>query len=301
MITKTAVGASDIQFSELVYGAWRLADDTDRSKAHIQKKIEACLDVGMTTFDHADIYGDYECETLFGQAFREMSEAHGITQHVSKCDVALISDKFPDRRVKHYDTSAGYIQQSVDNSLQRLGIECLDVLLIHRPDPFMDADETGAMLDSLVTDGKTRAVGVSNFKAHDYHLLQSRMNSRLITNQIEISLLANQAMTDGDLAYLQTERMTPMAWSPLAGGALFSDNPVAVRLRPALQRHADAQGVDITAIALAWLMAHPAGIVPVIGSNNLDRIRAAADAARVQMSRHDWYELYELANGHEVP
>lgn len=301
MINKTPIGSCDIEFSRLVYGAWRLADDADRSKANVQAKIEACLDVGMTTFDHADIYGDYECETLFGEAFREMTDAHSLTQHITKCDIALVSEKFPARTVKYYDTSAAYIEQSVNTSLTRCGVEQMDVVLIHRPDPFMDADETGAMLDALVDAGKTKAVGVSNFKAQDYHLLQSRMKHPLVTNQIEISLIHNQAMTNGDLAFLQQHRVTPMAWSPLAGGDLFGNGESAARVRPRLEQHAQEQGVDISAVALAWLLAHPAGIVPVIGTNNIDRIRASADAVKVELSRHDWFELYELANGHEVP
>ncbi len=301
MITKSALGTSAQEFSRIIYGAWRLGDDKDTSKAAIQAKIEACLDVGMTTFDHADIYGDYECERLFGHAFKEMSEAQSITQHITKCDIALISEKHPGRRVKYYDTSGAYIQQSVENSLALTGVEIMDMVLIHRPDPFMDADETGAALDALIDSGKTRAVGVSNFKPHDWNLLQSRMTHSLQTNQIEISLLANEALTNGDLAFMQQHSISPMAWSPLAGGALFGDTPAAKRLLPKLNEHAAAFSVDASAVALAWLMAHPAGIFPVVGTNNLDRIRASADAMKVTLSRHDWFELYELACGHEVP
>ena len=300
MINKQTLSSSGLEFSRLIYGAWRLADDPDTSKTHIQAKIEACLEIGMTTFDHADIYGDYQCERLFGQAFKEMSDAHGITQHVTKCDIALISEQFPQRRVKYYDTSAAYIQRSVENSLDLTGVEVMDLVLIHRPDPMMNADETGAALDALIDSGKTRAVGVSNFAVRDWELLQSRMRHPLQTNQIEISLLANQALTNGDLAFLQQHRVNPMAWSPLGGGALFGDSPAAQRLKPALDAHAQAAGVDPAAVALAWLLAHPAGIFPVIGSNNIDRIRSSADALKVNLSRHDWFELYELARGHEV-
>lgn len=295
------VGPNGLTISQLVYGAWRLADDSDTSLKHVQAKIEACIDVGMTTFDHADIYGDYSCETLFGQAFKDMTDARAVAQHVSKCDVALLSDKFPTRKVKHYDTTAAYVTQSAETSLQRLGIEALDLLLIHRPDPLMNADETGAALDALVDSGKVKNVGVSNFKPWDFSLLQSRMKHPLVANQIEISLLANACFTNGDLAHAQEHRITPMAWSPLAGGALFGDSPAATRVMARLTEIADAQSVDTTAVALAWLLAHPAGIVPVIGTNNLARISASARALDVSLSREDWFELYELANGHEVP
>ena len=298
---KLPVGSNGLEMSQLVYGAWRLADDTDTSKAHIQAKIEACLDIGMTTFDHADIYGDYSCEALFGDVFKDMTDAHAITQHVSKCDVALLSDKFPNRQVKHYDTTSAYVTQSVETSLKRLNIDALDLLLIHRPDPLMDADDTGAALDALVDAGKVKNVGVSNFKPWDFELLQSRMKHPLVANQIEISLLANDAFINGDLAMAQQKRIAPMAWSPLAGGALFGDSPAAQRVMPKLEALAAEQGVDATAVALAWLLRHPANILPVIGTNNIQRIRASADALKVQLSREDWYLLYELANGHEVP
>lgn len=300
MIDTIRLGTSDVQFSRLVYGAWRLADDAETSKAAIQRKIEACLSIGITTFDHADIYGDYSCEQLFGAAFREMTEVHALTQHVTKCDIALVSQKFPERRVKYYDTTASYINESVEKSLQRTGVECMDLVLIHRPDPLMNADETGAALDSLVNSGKARAVGVSNFKAFDIELLQSRMEHQLQSNQIEISLTHTDALTNGDLAYLQQRRMTPMAWSPLGGGHLFGDTLTAQRLAPRLQEHAAAFGVDTASVALAWLLQHPANIIPVIGSNNTDRIRASAGASLVKLSRHDWFELYELARGFEV-
>ncbi len=287
--------------SALVYGAWRMADGADTSAQTALKKIKLCLELGITTFDHADIYGDYRCEALFGEALKlEPSLKHKI-QIVTKCGIKLISAKYPDRRVKHYDSSEAHIRSSVETSLKLLGVERLDALLIHRPDPFMNAHETGACLDALVTEGKIGAAGVSNFSVSDFNLLQSAMQTPLVTNQLEISLLAQHTFLDGSLSQCQQHKIRPMAWSPLAGGRLFGDHETAKRLHPALQDLAQAHGVDIDAVAIAWLLAHPAGIVPVVGTNNLERMARLGDAFKVNMSLETWYHLWTLAAGKEVP
>lgn len=290
----------DVELSRIVYGMWRLADDEDRSPAHVQGKIEACLEQGITSFDQADIYGDYESEAVFGAALRASPSLRERIEIVTKCDICLLSDKAPDRRVKHYDTSPEHIRASVDTSLSRMGIEAVDVLLLHRPDPLMDHRATGETLDALVREGKVRSVGVSNFKPHDWTLLASAMSQPLVTNQIEISLLALDPFTNGDLAFLQERGVPPMAWSPLAGGALVSgssDGP----LRTALARVAQGHGVGIAAVAIAFLLRHPACILPVMGTNNPARIASFTDALSVALDRETWFELYTAATGREVP
>jgi predicted oxidoreductase len=287
-------------FSRIVYGAWRLNDGQDNTPALALKKIQACVDIGITSFDHADIYGNYSCEALFGAALKLNASLKQKIQTITKCDIMLKSDLFPDRKTKHYDTSPQHIRASVEASLQRIGVDVIDVLLLHRPDPMMDAVATGACLDELVKIGKIRAAGVSNFKPWDWTLLQTHMRTPLVTNQIELSLLARDPFTDGTLAQAQQLGAPPMAWSPLAGGALFASDGAALRLRPALQRVADEYGVGIDAVAVAWLLAHPARIVPVMGTNNLQRIAKLGDAFKVKMHRETWFELLELAAGHEV-
>ncbi len=287
-------------FSRLVYGAWRMSDDVDNAPKDALAKIHAVLDVGITTFDHADIYGDYSCETLFGKALRLDPSIKDRIQIVTKCDIMLKSEKYPERHFKHYDTSPAHIKASVDASLARLGVDVIDVLLLHRPDPFMDAAATGACLDELVKVGKIRAAGVSNFMPHDWNLLQANMKTPLVTNQLEISLLARHPFTDGTLSQAQQLKAPPMAWSPLGGGSLFTDETHADRLRPALHRIAVHNGVMIDAVAVAWLLAHPARILPVMGTNNLERISKLGDAFKVDMPRETWFELLELARGHEV-
>jgi predicted oxidoreductase len=283
--------------SRIVYGLWRLGDDADTSPRHVQAKIEACLAQGITTFDAADIYGGYTVEAIFGAALATPGLRDRI-EIITKCDIVAPVGRHSAARVKHYDTSAAHILASVEASLRDMATDRIDLLLIHRPDPLMDPVETGRALDELVASGKVRAVGVSNFRPWDLSLLQSAMTARLVTNQIEVSLLHSDPFTNGDLADLQERAITPMAWSPLAGGRLFNRDHGALFAR--LEAMGQAQGVDASAVAVAWLLRHPAGIVPVMGTNSLPRIARLAEALAVKIDRRDWFELYTLALGHEV-
>ncbi len=293
--------SENLTVSRLIYGLWRLGDDADTSAAHVQAKLEACLSQGITTFDQADIYGNYSSEQIFGQALKAAPALRDQMQIITKCDIMLVSDQYPSRRVKHYDTSAKHIEASVNASLTNMNIEKIDVLLLHRPDPLMDHLETGACLDGLVRSGKVAAIGVSNFKQWDWDLLQSAMSEKLVTNQIEINLNAHECFTDGSIAFLQQAGIKPMAWSPLAGGKLLADGGDLTDVQRALKTIADKQGVGTDAVAVAWLLKHPATILPILGTNNLQRIHSLSDALKVEMSREDWYVLYQAALGGEVP
>ena len=285
----------DLSLSRMIYGMWRLGDVDDTSPKAVQAKIEACLEQGITTMDQADIYGGYLAEEIMGagltQAIKDQIEV------VTKCDILVPAGRYSDVPGKYYDTSRAHILASVDHSLRLMGIDKIDILLIHRPDPLMDHHETGAALDEVVASGKVRAVGVSNFKLHDWTLLQSAMKSQLVTNQIEMSLGAHDAFTNGDLAYLQERSVAPMAWSPLGGGALMTEN---TPLTAVMEEVANANSVDRAAVAVAWLLAHPAKIIPVMGTNNINRIRGFSDAFNVDMPRTTWFKLYEAALGREV-
>ena len=288
-----------LEFSRIVYGMWRLGDDDDTSTAHVRAKIDACLEQGLTTFDQADIYGDYGAEALMGAALKEAPALRDQMEIVTKCDIVAPIGKYSDKPVKYYDTSRAHILASVDNSLKNMNIEHIDLLLIHRPNPLMNHHETGAALDEVVASGKVRHVGVSNFKPWDWDLLSSAMKAPLVTNQIELSLLAHDAFTNGDLAVLQRLGSAPMAWSPVGGGGLFdADN---ARLRGALTTIGKQHDVDEVAVAVAWLLAHPANILPVMGTNTISRIKAFSDAFKVEMDRETWFALYTNALGHEVP
>lgn len=290
-----------IEFSRIVYGMWRVGDDKDTSTKHIRAKIDACLDQGITTIDQADIYGGYTAEALLGDCLKEHKGLREKLEIVSKCDIVAPVGRYADASVKHYDTSAGHIARSIDNSLSDLGTDYLDLLLIHRPDPLMDHHETGRALDDAVASGKVRAVGVSNFRPWDWSLLQSAMKTPLATNQIELSLISHEPFVNGDVASLQEKGIHPMAWSPLGGGDLVSGKDESKRaLHGAMVKAAQDHGVDIAAIAVAWLLRHPVGILPVMGTNTISRIKTFGQALDLKMEREQWFELYTAALGREV-
>jgi len=292
------VALSDkLEFSRLIYGMWRLAEDSDTSAKHVEAKIQACLDQGITTFDQADIYGGYTAETVLGAALKANRSLAKQMEIVTKCDILVDAGRHSGTRVKHYDTSREHIHASVDASLSEMGIEHIDLLLVHRPDPFMDHHVTGAALDELVASGKVGSIGVSNFRPWDWELLQSATKNQLVTNQIEISLKEIAPFTNGDLAFHQRHGHRLMAWSPLGGGDLMGGNSAVAAV---MDRLAAQTGLDRAAVAVAFLLAHPAGILPVLGTNNLSRIATISDALKVRLDRQDWFELYEAALGREV-
>ena len=290
--------AQGLSFSRLVYGMWRLADDSYTSVKHVDAKMNAALDQGITTFDQADIYGGYTAEAVMGAAMMANPSLRQRVEIVSKCDIVIDAGRHSGTRVKHYNTTAAHINACVEASLAEMGINEIDVLLVHRPDPLMDHHETGAALDALVDAGKVRAVGASNFRPWDWNLLQSAMRHPLVTNQIELSLKQIAPFTNGDLAFHQQHGHVVMAWSPLGGGDLMT---ASNELTHRLDSIATRSGVDRAAVATAFLLAHPARITPVLGTNNLDRISAISAVETVQLDRQDWFSLYEAALGSEVP
>ena len=292
-----AILSSRLSLSRIVYGMWRIGDDADTSAKHVQAKIETCLEHGITTLDQADIYGGYEAEALLGACLKEAPSLRDRIQIITKCGIIAPIGRHSDARIKHYDTSAEHIKKSIDLSLKNMRTSQIDLLLIHRPDPFMDSEKTGRALDDAIETGKVRAVGVSNFRPYDFELLQSGMKTPLVTNQIEISLAEISPFTNGDLAFHQRHGQNIMAWSPLGGGDLMTGTGA---VQAVLDDIATAQGVDRAAVATAFLLAHPAGIIPVMGTNNIDRIKQISEAARVRLDRPTWFRLYEAALGHEV-
>jgi predicted oxidoreductase len=291
-----------LELSRIIYGMWRVGDDSDTSSKHVQAKIESCLEQGITSIDQADIYGEYTAEAIFGKALLDAPHLRDKLEIVTKCGIVAPCGRYADASVKHYNTSAQHINSSVEISLREMHTDRVDLLLIHRPDPFMDHAETGKALDALVQSGKVLHVGVSNFKQHDWEMLQSAMSTKLATNQIELSVLATDAFINGDVAFLQKNAVKPMAWSPLGGGALFDNaNANLNELKAVLVRVAESQNVSMDAVAVAWLLAHPANIAPVMGTNNLDRIAKLSDAMNVEIDRQTWFEIYTASQGQEVP
>jgi len=290
---------STLELSSIAYGMWRLGDDDNTSPSHIQAKIEASLALGITTMDQADIYGGYEAEELLGACFNNTPTLRDRVEIVTKCGIVAPMGRYSDAPVKHYNTSKEHVVASVEHSLRLMKIDKIDLLLVHRPDPFMDPRSCAEGLESVLASGKVKNVGVSNFKPHDFTLLQSAMSSPLVTNQIEISVVATDTFTNGDLAFLQERNLPAMAWSPLGGGSLFDGSNAA--LTQVMQTVAKRHDTDVSNIALAWLMSHPAGIVPVLGTNRLDRIVNVEGALSTMLDRESWFEIYTAALGNEVP
>ncbi|WP_417069738.1 aldo/keto reductase [Niveibacterium terrae] len=285
------------RFSRIALGTWRVLEWKMRP-TELAAYLQSCQELGISTLDSADIYSDYLCESVLGEALAHAPQLRHSLQFVSKCGIRLTSPRHPDVRVKHYDTSRAYIQAQVDGSLRALGIERLDLLLIHRPDPLMDADEVAEAFCALKQSGKVLAFGVSNFAPRQLELLQSRLPFALVANQIECSLLKSDPLFDGSLDQCQRMRMMPMAWSPLGGGRLPATGGA---LGDALLRIGRELGLSSEQLALAWLLRHPAGIVPVVGTGRLDRIEAAAQVMKVELDRQAWFSLLEAAQGHPVP
>lgn len=291
----------DLSFSRIIHGLWRLSD-WKMSNEEVVKLIEDCLDAGITTFDHADIYGDYTCEKKFGDALALKPALRKQMEIVTKCGIKLVSNNRPGHSIKSYDTSKEHILSSVNQSLKNFQTNYIDVLLIHRPDPFMDPSQVAEAFTQLKQEGKVRYFGVSNFKRSQFKLLQSYLDFPLITNQIELSAYHLENFEDGTLDLCQEEKISPMAWSPLAGGEIFnSKNERAKHLRSKLELIAGdigAQGID--EVLFAWLLSHPANIMPIVGSGNFERIESAIRALDITLTRDQWFDILQVAMGREI-
>ena len=272
----------------------RIAEDRAKGK----RAIRAAVDAGYTLFDHADIYGDGHCETLFGEVLRESPGLRDNILIQGKCGVRW--------NPSHYDLSGDYIVASVEDSLARLGIETLDLLLLHRPDYLMNAAEVADAFESLQASGKVAHFGVSNFSTSLFDLLQSAVAEPLLINQVEINIHNTEALDNGVLDQCQRLQITPQAWCPVAGvayrawGNTFSEEDEA-RIHAELERQSEKYSEDATIVVLAWLLRHPARISPIIGSTTPERIVAANAALDIDYRREDWYRLLEARNGKSVP
>ncbi len=277
--------------------------DGDRQKG--KRALLAAVEAGYTLFDHADIYGGGDCERLFGEMLRESPGLRDDLIIASKCGIRFAGSPSADDPAR-YDFSAAYIEQSVEGSLQRLGIERLDLLMLHRPDYLMNAHEVAAAFDRLQTSGKVAHFGVSNFSPSQVELLDGEVSEPLAVNQVEINIHNIHALQDGTLDQCQRMQIKPMAWCPIAGvaypawGNTFSADDES-RIRAEIERQCGIYEVEDWIIALAWLLEHPAKILPIIGSTSPDRIVAAKEALDVNYTREDWYRLLEARNGQPVP
>jgi predicted oxidoreductase len=287
-----------LELSRVVAGMWRMAE-WGMSVEQRVALIEQCLALGVTSFDHADIYGGYTVEGLFGEALRAQPSLRDRMELVSKCGIKLLSPLRPQHAIQHYDTTAAHIVASAEESLRQLHTDRLDLLLIHRPDPLMDFDEIAEAFTSLKKAGKVLHFGVSNFTRHQFESLNRRIE--LATNQVEFSPLHTAPMFDQTFDGMQDLRIAPMAWSPLGGGRLFTSNEAnAENLRLVIKEIADRIGQPFTSVVFAWIMQLPSRPLPITGSGRFEAIAVAVQGSSFTLPRNDWFRILRAARGHEV-
>lgn len=298
MLQRAQIAPQGPLFSPLVMGYWRLME-WGMTPQQLVEFIEQHLECGISTVDHADIYGGYQCEAAFGQALRLQPSLRQRLELVTKCGIATTAD--PRHALGHYNTDAAHIIHSAENSLRYFHTDYLDLLLIHRPDPLMDADEVASAFLQLHQSGKVKHFGVSNFTPSQFSLLQSRLPFTLSTNQVEISPVHQPLLLDGTLDQCQQMRIRPMAWSCLAGGVMMTA-PEYQPLRNELlliQQETGAESIE--QLIYAWIMQLPSKPLPIIGSGKIERVRAAAKAVNMTLTRQQWFRIRKAALGFDVP
>ena len=289
-----SVKLSHIIAGTMNWGIW----DKNLSTTEMSHLINICIENKITTFDHADIYGGYTTEAQFGKAFNESKISREKLQFISKCGIQYTSENRPNNTIKHYEYSKDYIIWSVENSLKNLQTDYLDALLLHRPSPLMQADEIAEAVEKLKSEGKIKSFGVSNFTPFQTELL--RQKTEISFNQVQFSATHHEAMLDGSLDYMQLHKITPMAWNPL--GTVFRENTEQTfRLKQLLATLVDKYHVGSDLILLAWILQHPANILPVAGTVNVARIQQLSKACSLELDKQDWFAIWTESMGNKVP
>ena len=291
-----------MEMSKLAVGMAHLAR-WPVSDAQVVEWVERCLEKGLTTFDNADIYGDYGCEARFGKVLQQQPSLRAKMQLTTKCGIKMVSAARPHHRIKHYDTSKSHILASVEQSLRNFHTDSIDLLMIHRPDPLMDFAEVAEAFVALRKMGTVRHFGVSNFLPSQFDMLEAYLGFPLVTNQVEFSVLGLAAIESGALEHCQRKGIPLMAWSPLTAGRLFRrDTERSKAVYDTLQRVGDELGgTPVEQVALAWVLRHPTRVVPVIGVKTPQQLESACAATCVTLSREQWFEIYAASRGFDVP
>jgi len=302
MITNRIKLAKDFKISPIVQGHWRI-DAWKFSNQDLLKHTEQCIELGINTFDHADIYGDYSCEKLFGNALKLKKGLRKEIQIITKCGIKLLSNKFPSREIHYYDYSYEHIIESVENSLKNLDTDYIDLLLLHRPAPFFNPKEVAKAFTYLKAKGMVINFGVSNFTPIQFAMLSQFTDEKLITNQVEISPYCLEHFENGNIDFFLKESINPMAWSPLSGGDFLNKNTAKnKRIIKALTEVANELQIDtIEKVIYCWLLKHPVNIIPIVGTSKIERLKYAIEALHIQMSLEQWYKIYKAATGVELP
>ncbi len=282
--------------SPAIYGFHRWGIEDPITEAAIEKTVNLCLELGINTFDHADSYGNYQCEAIFGKLINQKSFKREDLVLFTKCGVNIPGANKPGIRVKYYDTSKAHIIKSVDQSLRNLRTDYIDIFLLDHLDPLSNLEETAITLTALKDAGKVKNIGVSNFSVFQHQLLAAYLRIPIVTNYIELNLLQTAALDNGQLDYIKQRYMRPLASSPLAAGRIENGtDEVAVRVRRKLTEIAAKYQADIESIAVAWLV--KLGALPLIGTLSEQRIRNIANAFKIDLDKQDWYELYAVSKG----
>ncbi|HRX31919.1 MAG TPA: aldo/keto reductase [Tenuifilaceae bacterium] len=291
-----------LKVSKVIHGYWRL-NQWNISTSELVSLMGKLIDIGVDTFDNADIYGDYECEEIFGRAVAMQPQFRSRMKLITKCGIMLTSAKFPQRELKHYDYSIKHIVTSVNRSLKNFRTDYIDLLLLHRPSPMLNPIEVAEAFNLLKSQGKVNFFGVSNFNAVQFEMLQSYLDFPLATNQIEISPYNLEHFDNGNLDYLIKQRVKPMAWSPLGGGQILKPtDPKGERILKALQKVSLELGFsNVETAVYAWLFSHPAGIVPIVGSGKFNRVKLAVEAVDYKLTSEQWFRIYSASKGEDVP
>lgn len=292
--------AEDLELSQVVMGCMRIVD-SGISGEELLKLAETCIDMGVTSFDHAPVYGGYTCEKVFGDnVLRKCPDLRDKMQLITKAGIVLKGRE--GNQTIYYKSTKEEILKEMDESLEKLGTDHVDLLLVHRPDPLADPAETADALETLVKQGKTLHVGVSNFMPSQVQMLQSKMSIPLVTNQMELSVKNTENFFNGVVDDALTREMPLMAWSPLGGGSVFKgQDEQSVRLREVLTEIAKEHGTSMDAVMYAWLFVHPARIAAITGTMNAQRIKTAVDAAGLTLNYDEWYKILEASRGYSVP
>jgi predicted oxidoreductase len=296
VMEKIYLSDSGPKVSPAIYGFWRWEENGPASEDAMEKIVNLCLELGINTFDHADVYGGYHAEELFGKVIRQHSFRREDIVLFTKCGRNLPHANRPDFRVAHNNTSAGHILRSVENSLRNLRTDHIDIFLLDHLDPLSNIEETALALESLRNSGKVRNIGVSNFSVFQHQLLSSLLRVPIVTNHIELNLLNTSALDNGQLDYIKQRFMRPLAAAPLAGGRIANGTDAqALRVRAKLEEIGKKYNANAESTAVAWLVR--LGALPLIGTQNENRIRNIANAFSITMDHQGWYDLYNTSRG----
>ncbi len=290
-MSKTTI--SPIIAGAMNWGIW----DKNLNTKEMENMIHLCVENKITTFDHADIYGDYTTEADFGKALVSSKIDRTKIQLISKCGIQMVT-KNRNNSIKHYEYSKDYIIWSVENSLKNLATDYLDVLLLHRPSPLMQADEIAEAVAKLKSEGKIVDFGLSNFTASQTELI--RQKTKVCFNQIQFSATHHEAMLDGSLDYMQTHGIRPMSWNPL-GSVFREDNEQTRRMKKLLAQLVAKYGVGSDTILLSWILQHPAQVIPIAGTVNVARIQALMKVTELPLEKEDWFAIWSESMGKNVP